>query len=213
MHHLIACHRIELVKAALYARVSTTDQHSDAQLEELKDYAKRRGLEGVEFVDHGVSGGRASRPALDAMMALARKRDIDLVVATKLDRLGRSVRHLTTLASELEALGVDLVVLDQGIDTTTPTGRLTFHVLAALAEFERGLIRERTTAGLRAARRRGKRLGRPRAYVDVNVLRSGLAEGCTVSELARRLGVSRPTVRLAIARLEKNVPSTASVTT
>jgi len=97
-------------------------------------------------------------------MADARRRRFDVLAITKLDRLARSVRHLTTLAAELEALGVGLVVLDQAIDTTTPAGRLLFNVLGSIAEFERDLIRERTTAGLAAARRRGATLGRPRAF-------------------------------------------------
>src|SRR5215467_9830357 len=147
---------------ALYARVSTTDQSCDTQLLALRGYAEARGWQTLEYPDEGVSGTRDHRPKLDAMMADVRRRKVSAVVVVKLDRLARSVHHLVTLAKELEALGVDLVVLDQGIDTTTPSGRLLFHVLAAIAEFERELIRERVVAGLRRARARGKRLGRPR---------------------------------------------------
>ncbi len=114
----------------------------------------------------------------------------------KLDRLARSVRHLTTLAAELEALGVDLVVVDQSIDTSTPSGRLLFHVLASIGEFERDLIRERTVAGLAAARRRGRKLGRPRridARTRARVLRLRKA-GRSIREIAATLGVGRGTV-------------------
>ena len=189
-----------MTRAALYARVSTTDQHPEAQLDALRDYARARGLEVVEeFVDQGVSGARDRRPALDRLLGDARRRRFDAVACVKLDRLARSVRHLTTLAGEFEALGIGLVVLDQAIDTTTPSGRLLFHVLGAIAEFERDLIRERTAAGMRAARRRGKRIGRPRAQVDRDSLLRGLQSGASISQLARQLGVSRATVRGLVA--------------
>jgi len=114
----------------------------------------------------------------------------------KLDRLARSTRHLVTLAAELEALGVDLVVLDQAIDTSTPSGRLLFHMLAAVAEFERDLIRDRVLAGLRRARAHGQRLGRPRLHrVDVDEARALRAEGLSYSAIARRLGGYGATIR------------------
>ena len=113
-------------RLALYARVSTTDQHPDAQLAELRAYAARRGAEAAEYVDHGVFGAKDRRPALDAVMAAVRRREVEAVVVTRLDRVARSVRHLTQLAVELEALGVALVVLNQAIDTSTPSGRLLF---------------------------------------------------------------------------------------
>ncbi len=117
--------------------------------------------------------------------------------------LARSVRHLTTLAADVEALGIGLLVLDQAIDTTTPSGRLLFHVLGAIAEFERDLIRERTAAGMRAARRRGKRIGRPRAITGSAsfALERGLAEGRSIRSLASELGVSRATVTAEVRRL------------
>jgi DNA invertase Pin-like site-specific DNA recombinase len=125
-------------------------------------------------------------------------------------RLARSIHHLTSLGRELEALGIDLVVLDQAIDTSTPSGRLLFHVLGSIAEFERDLIRERTAAGMRAARRRGAKIGRPKVAIDRLALVQGIREGAPVAELARRLGVSRPTVRkLVAAEVEKKVDSAA----
>ncbi len=150
-------------RAALYARVSTVEQTPENQLVALRGFASARGWSLTEFVDHGVSGAKEKRPQLDALLADVRRRKFDLIVVTKLDRLARSTRHLVTLAGELEALGVDLVVLDQAIDTTTPSGRLLFHVLAAIAEFERDLIRDRVMAGLRRGGQRpaARRLGVP----------------------------------------------------
>lgn len=185
---------------ALYARVSTADQRTDAQLADLRAYAKRRRLRAVEYVDEGVSGARDRRPALDDLLAAVRRREVDAVICVKLDRLARSVRHLTALAGELEALGVDLVVLDQAIDTGTPAGRLLFNVLGSIAEFERDLIAERTRAGLAAARRRGRHPGRPRALDDrqrarIQRLR---ASGHSIRAIAEKLGLSKSVVARAV---------------
>ncbi len=161
-----------------------------------------------EYIDHGISGSRDRRPALDELMAKARRRSFDAVAVTKLDRLARSTRHLVNLGAELEALDVDLMVLDQGIDTSTPAGRLLFNVLGAIGEFELDLIRERTRVGLHAARKRGKRLGRPRVHVPLSKARSLLAQGLSVTGAARELGVSRATLQRAL----KNVPAESAVT-
>jgi putative DNA-invertase from lambdoid prophage Rac len=135
------------LRAALYGRVSTGDQSTESQLHALRRYAEARGWASQVFIDHGVSGAKERRPALDRLVKSARARQIDIVAVTKLDRLARSTHHLVSLGREFAALGVDLVVLDQQIDTTTPSGRLLFHVLAAIAEFERDLIRERVKPG------------------------------------------------------------------
>jgi DNA invertase Pin-like site-specific DNA recombinase len=193
------------MRAALYARVSTSDQHPEVQLHALEAYAQTRGLEVYQaYVDKGVSGARDRRPALDRLLADARRRRFDVLAVTKLDRLARSVRHLTTLAGELEALGVDLVVLDQAIDTSTPSGKLLFHVLGSIAEFERDLIRERTRAGLEAARRRGAQIGRPRAIVGVAAqvqLEEMFERGARLAEIGQALGVSTATVSREVRRL------------
>ncbi|HME68646.1 MAG TPA: recombinase family protein [Myxococcota bacterium] len=187
-------------RVAFYARVSTAEQHVEPQLHALRGYSEARGLTiAEEFIDNGVSGAKDRRPALDRLLAAARRRRFDVLACTKLDRLARSVHHLTSLGRELEALGIDLVVLDQSIDTSTPAGRLLFHVLGSIAEFERDLIRERTAAGMRAAKRRGAKIGRPRAAVDRVALVQGIREGTSVSALARRLGVSRPTIRKLVS--------------
>src|SRR5437762_7168257 len=188
-------------RAALYARVSTTEQTPENQLVALRAFALARGWAASEFVDHGVSGAKDRRPQLDAMLADVRRRKLDLVLVTKLDRLARSTRHLVTLGAELEALGVDLVVLDQAIDTTTPSGRLLFHMLAAVAEFERDLIRDRVLAGLRRARTQGRRLGRPRLYrVDVDEARALRAGGMPYRAIASRLGGHGASIRRMLAK-------------
>jgi len=186
------------MRAAIYARVSTADQRPEVQTHRLREYAGARGFELVEeFVDHGVSGAKTSRPALDRLVAGARRRAFDAVLVVKLDRLARSVHHLTQVATELEALGVGLVVLDQALDTTTPSGRLLFHMLGAIAEFERDLIRERTRAGVEAARRRGARIGRPEVCdrrTRERILRLSGVGGQSTREIARLVGVSKSTV-------------------
>ena len=186
------------MRTAIYTRVSTADQRPEIQTARLRGYANARDFEVVEeFVDHGVSGAKASRPALDRMMEAARRREFDAVLVAKLDRLARSVHHLTQLAAELEALGVGLVVVDQAIDTTTPSGRLLFNVLGSIAEFERDLIRERTLAGVEAARRRGARIGRPEVCdrkLRERIVRLSQAGSKSLREIAEMVGVSKSTV-------------------
>jgi DNA invertase Pin-like site-specific DNA recombinase len=195
------------LRVGLYARVSTTDQTPENQLAVLRAFAEARGWAVTEYTDHGISGARTSRPALDALMAAARARRLDVVLTTKLDRLARSTRHLVDLAAELEALGVDLVVTDQNVDTTTPAGKLLFHVLAAIAEFERDLIRERVIAGIRRARAQGRHVGRPPKYqVDPATVRELLVGGVSLRAAARRLGVHPSAVSRALARVADPTP-------
>jgi DNA invertase Pin-like site-specific DNA recombinase len=187
------------MRLALYARVSSDEQNPDAQLAELRDYVARTGAEAIEHVDRGVSGRKDRRPQLDAMLEAVHRREVDAVVVVKLDRLARSVRHLCDLVADLEARGVALVVLSQGIDTRTSAGRFLFHTLAAVAELEADLIRERTLAGLAAARRRGARLGRPPALDAAALSRARrlLRSGKSVREVAKLLEVSRTAVARA----------------
>jgi DNA invertase Pin-like site-specific DNA recombinase len=188
------------MRAGLYARVSTSEQAPENQLAALRAFASARGWQATEYVDRGISGAKERRPALDAMLAAARARKLDVIACVKLDRLARSTRHLVTLAAELEALRVDLVVLDQAIDTTTPAGRLLFNVLAAISEFERDLIRDRVMAGLRRARAQGRRLGRPKQHhVDPARARQLLADGLSLRAAARALGAHPTSVRRALA--------------
>jgi len=188
-------------RAGLYERVSTREQSTETQGQALRPYAEARGFAFEEFIDNGVSGAKERRPALDRLVKAARARQIDVIVVTKLDRLARSTHHLVTLGRELAQLGVDLVVLDQQIDTTTPSGRLMFHVLSAIAEFERDLIRERVKAGLERAKANGIRLGRPIARVSEGRSRTFHEERLPIGEIARRLGVSRATVRRRLRAL------------
>lgn len=178
-----------------YARVSTLDQHAEAQGDQLVAAGCIR-----VFTDEGVSGKLARRPKLDECLAFLRPGDT--LVITKLDRLGRSVKNLIEQGLELAARGVELRVLHQGIDTTTPAGRLTFHLLAAIAEFERDLIIERTNEGLAAARARGRKGGRPPALTPAQVerVRVRAHAGETITTIAEDFRVSRPTIYAALER-------------
>jgi DNA invertase Pin-like site-specific DNA recombinase len=152
-------------RIAVYGRVSTDAQSHASQLREVRAYVRRRWPKAVvtEYLDK-ASGARFSRSALDILMAEVRQSRVDVLAVYKLDRLGRSLQHLAQLIGEFEAHGTALVATSQGIDTSesNPAGRLQMHVLAAVAEFERSVIRERINAGLAAARERGTILGRPR---------------------------------------------------
>jgi DNA invertase Pin-like site-specific DNA recombinase len=176
------------MRAAIYARVSTLDQEPLNQLQELRRYSDARGWTATEYVDRGVSGAKDRRPALDTLIGDAKRRKFDVLVCWRLDRLGRNLRHLVTLLEELQSIGVAFVSLGEGIDCTTPAGKLQLHILAALAEFERERIRERVLAGLARARTQGKRLGRPRKALATIVVPGG-----SVREAARVWGVSRST--------------------
>jgi DNA invertase Pin-like site-specific DNA recombinase len=187
--------------AAIYARVSTRDKGQDPemQLTELREFVAKRGWQlAGEFVDVGVSGSQDSRPQLDAMMRLAKSRKLDVIVAWKLDRFGRSLRHLVDALAELEALGVAFVSLRDNLDLTTPAGRMMFHVIGAMAEFERELIRERVRAGLAHARSKGRKLGRPKVNRerdrDAKAIRRMRAEGDSYGEIAGALGRSKADV-------------------
>jgi DNA invertase Pin-like site-specific DNA recombinase len=181
------------MKAAIYARVSTFEQEPENQLQELRRYTAARGWTAHEYVDRGVSGAKDRRPALDQLLTDARRRRFDIVVCWRLDRLGRNLKHLITLLEELQALGVAFVSLAEGIDATTPAGKLQMHILGAIAEFERERIRERVLAGLRRARTEGRRLGRPPALVPTARLQN--VSGLPVKEAAIMLGVSRSTLK------------------
>jgi DNA invertase Pin-like site-specific DNA recombinase len=183
------------MRAAIYARVSTFDQEPENQLAELRRYATTRGWDVVEHVDRGVSGAKDRRPALDRLLADARRRRFDVLVVWRLDRLGRNLRHLVMLFEELQALGISFVSLAEGIDATTPAGKLQMHILAAIAEFERARIAERVKAGLARVRAAGVRLGRPPAIVDPARLEA--TAHLSVRDAAATLGVSRSVLHRA----------------
>lgn len=177
-----------------YARVSTTGQDEALQHDAL-EHARCDRI----FTDH-ASGGTSSRPALDELLGMVRRGDT--LVIWRLDRLGRSLRHLLEVVGDLEQRGVALRSLTESIDTSSPAGRLVFHTFGALAEFERDLIRERTRAGLAAARARGRVGGRPTVWTPdkKEQARRMLAEGKSVSVVAEVLAVSRATVYRALER-------------
>jgi DNA invertase Pin-like site-specific DNA recombinase len=179
----------DVKRAAIYVRVSTTEQETALQEAELLEYCQRRGWESILYRDHGQSGAKQDRPALNSLLSDLRKRRVDIILVWSLDRLARSLKQLLTISEECQSLGVDLVSLRQNIDTTLPAGRLTFQILGAVAEFERELLRERVKAGMAQARRAGKRIGRPalRRFSpgEVERIRSLREHGASVRKLAK----------------------------
>ena len=175
------------MKVAIYSRVSVGGvQTVENQVIELRRYVEARGWTIFqEYADEGVSGSKDRRPALDQLVADAKRRRFDALVCWRLDRLGRNLRHLILLLDELHAAGVAFVSLAEGIDATTPADRLQLHVLGAIAEFERARIQERVRAGLARARAQGKRLGRPRRYVSARQLQD--VASLSVREAAEKL--------------------------
>jgi len=184
-------------RCAIDARCSTVEQNPAMQITELREYAERRGFQIVaEHVDI-ASGSLDSRPELNKVLVLAKQRKVDVLLVWKIDRLGRSLKHLVNTIGELEAVGVSFVSLKDNLDFSTPAGRLMFNVIGAMAQFERDLIRERTLSGMAAARRRGARIGRPRVAVDVVKIRALREEGLSWDNVSEQLGASRETCRLA----------------
>ena len=193
------------MRAALYARVSTLNgQHPEMQLAELREYASRRGWEIIgEFVDEGVSGSKESRPELNRLMADAHRRQFDIILVWKIDRFGRSLRHLVNALADLDSYGVAFASLKDNLDLSTPSGRLMFQIIGAMAEFELSLTKERVKCGLVNARANGKQLGRPRRVVDVDGIARMKAEGHSLRNIAEKLGVGYGTVRMRLAGDER----------
>jgi DNA invertase Pin-like site-specific DNA recombinase len=187
-------------RAAIYARVSTDGQTTENQTAALKEVASRRGWEVVEvYVDHGISGakGRDKRPAFDRIPKEASRRKFDVVMAWAIDRMGRSLRDLIDTIEHLDATGVDLYLDQQHIDTTTPAGKLLYHISGAFAEFERNMIRQRINAGLARARTQGKKIGRPKIDAGIEAaIRDALATGKQgMLKIAAEFGVGSGTVQ------------------
>jgi len=201
------------MRVALYARVSTLNgQNPEVQLAELREYAGQRGWEVAgEYIDEGVSGSKVSRPALNRLMADAHRRRFAVLLVWKIDRFGRSLRHLVNALADLDALGVSFVSLRDNLDLGTPSGRLMFQVVGAMAEFERALTQERVRAGLRLARSRGKRLGRPRAGVNPEQVSAMRQQGDSWRVISERLGVGVGTACRALQSRSKILSSTAPV--
>ena len=201
------------MRTAIYARVSTSNNGQDTavQTRELAEYCQRRGWEiAGEYVDTGISGAKERRPELDRLMADAHRRRFDAVVVWRFDRFARSVSHLLRALETFKALGIEFVSLSEQVDTSTPTGKMVFTVLGAVAELERSLIAERVKAGLRNARAKGKRLGRPRVPVDASRIHALRATGASWAKIGEELGVSDATIRRAAQKPDKNPPAGAA---
>ena len=196
----------ENTRVAIYARVSTTNHGQDIRLQtrELEEFARARGWRVVDsYIDEGISGSKDSRPELNRLIADAHKRRFDVVCVWRFDRFARSVSHLLRALETFKALGIDFVSFSEQMDTSTPAGKMVFTVLGAVAELERSLIVERVRAGMRNARAKGKRIGRPpRTQLSVET-RIAIA-GCYAKEktslraLAKRFGTSLATVQRCI---------------
>jgi DNA invertase Pin-like site-specific DNA recombinase len=182
-------------RVALYLRVSTSDQSVDLQRRELLEFCERRDWTIVgEFSDIAVSGAKDRRPELDKLMELAKKRKVDVICVWRFDRFARSVSHLLRALELFQSLGIDFVSYTEGIDTSTPVGRMTFVVLGAVAELERSLIRERVIAGQKAAKAKGIRFGRPRTTVQPSQVAELRAQGKSFASIAEDLGIAAGTV-------------------
>jgi DNA invertase Pin-like site-specific DNA recombinase len=193
------------LRVALYARVSTVDQSLDPQLDELRALATRRGWTVAgEFTDHGISGAKDRRPGLEQLIRATHRGKVDAVLVWKFDRFARSVRHLVTALDDFRSRGIDFISSSDAVDTTTPAGRFMFQILGSVAELERELTRERTVAGLAAARRRGRQLGRRPSAIDVEQVLELQQRGGSVREIARELGVSKSLVSARLRSVQKS---------
>lgn len=196
------------IKVGLYARVSTLGkgQDTEVQLRELREYVERRGWNvSGEYVDSGVSGSKEKRPQLDRLMADAHRRRFDAVAVWKFDRFARSVSHLLRALETFRALGIEFVSLSEQIDTSTPMGKMVFTILASVAELERSMIVERVRAGLRNARAKGKRLGRPRSILDTSKIGRLRDKGRSWRQIARIMECSARTARRAWQKSSKGI--------
>jgi len=183
--------------AAIYARVSTDKQKVDMQLHELRNFAARSGWTIYqEYIDQSYSGADIKRPALQEMIEAARKRRFDILIVWKLDRLSRSLKDLINTLDELGTCGVDFVSYDNNLDTSTPTGKLVFQIVGAVAEFEKDIIRERVIAGLANAKAKGKKLGRPTLPLNIlNKAKEFKAAGHSFRYIEKKLGVGEGSIR------------------
>jgi DNA invertase Pin-like site-specific DNA recombinase len=201
------------MKAALYARVSKQNGHQDpeVQLRELREHCQRKGWEVFhEYVDHGVSGSKESRPQLNQLMTDAAGKSFDVVIVWKFDRFARSAQHLLKALESFNSNGVAFVSLTEGIDTSTAVGKLVFTVLGAVAEMERSLIIERVKAGLRKAKatgtRSGRAIGSPRSEANTDEIKARSVAGESVSQIAKSLSISRALVYKRLKESADNDP-------
>lgn len=185
-------------RVALYVRVSTSDQNSDLQKDELAAYCEFRKWQISATYNDTISGSKDSRPALDKLMADARRGKFDVVVVWRFDRFARSTRFLLEALETFSSLGIDFVSLRESIDTSSATGKLVFTILGAVAELERSTIRERVIAGQKAARRRGVRFGRPNVEVDKDEVRKLRSKGLSWRAISTELNITKDTARRSL---------------
>jgi DNA invertase Pin-like site-specific DNA recombinase len=200
-------------RVAIYARVSTTGHGQDVSMQtrELRQFAEARGWTiAGEYLDAGVSGAKDCRPELNRLMVDAHKRRFDVVCVWRFDRFARSVSHLLRALETFRALGIDFVSYSEQMDTSTPAGKMVFTVLGAVAELERSLIVERVRAGLRNARAKGKRIGRPTANADAAQIAQLRSSNVSWREIGRRLGISARTARRTVSERGKTLSVSAS---
>ena len=193
-----------MTRAAFYLRVSSVDQHPETQLHDLRQLAQQRGFEVIgEYTDHGVSGTRVRRPALDQMMADARMGKFDVVLVWAADRLARSVRHFLEVLDELNRLQIEFVSFRENLDTGGALGRAVVIIISAIAELERNLIIERVRAGMRRARLEGRHIGRRPLDLDHAAIVRDRQLGRSLGELAKTHRVSRTTIRRVLEGVTK----------
>jgi len=190
------------MKVALYSRVSTQDQSVDMQLLDLRRYCEQRGFDIYkEYSDEGISGTKDRRPALDELMADARKRKFDAVLCWRFDRFARSTKHLITALEEFRHLGIEFISYQENIDTSSPLGKAIFTIISAIAELERNIIIERVKAGIRRAKENGKQLGRPKKLnLDVQELQKMRNQGLSFSKIAGRVHACPATIYQILRR-------------
>jgi DNA invertase Pin-like site-specific DNA recombinase len=182
-------------KAAIYALVSTPEQHVETQLYDLRKLAVQRGFEvSREYCDRGVSSSKARRPRLDAMMADARRGEFSVVLVAAFDRVARSTRNFLEIVEELNGLGIEFISAREAIDTSGPMGRVFLTIVGSIAELERSLIIERIKAGMRRARMEGQKLGRVPLDIDRDALVRDRLTGMSLTAVAKKYGVSRASV-------------------
>lgn len=199
------------MRAAVYCRVSTLDQHPETQLLDLQQLASQRGFTVVKvFTDHGFSGARARRPGLDDMLHDARRHQFDVVLVWAADRLARSVKHFVDILAELDHLKIAFISYREQIDTAGPLGKAIMTIVAAIAELERSLIVERVRAGMRRARLEGRHIGRKPLTLDEPAIVRDRARGLSLRQIAKAHQVSTTSVRRVLSAHQPGIPENAA---
>jgi DNA invertase Pin-like site-specific DNA recombinase len=198
-------------KAAIYGRVSTTDQNVESQFCDLRQMAAQRGYKIVAEYSDTISGAKAKRPGLDQLMSDARRHRFDVVMVWALDRMARSVRHLLEVLDDLNHLNIDFVSFRENIDTSGPLGRAMIVIVSAISELERSLIVERVRAGMRGARLEGRQIGRARLDIDSEQVVSDRRGGMSLTQVAKRNSISRESVCRLMKEFNGHSPSAAAV--